>query len=107
MLKFKKVPPVVLLIWHNLCKLFLVSSYYGDGLYIEGLKPKTILGARLATICVLPLLLAGVLGAPSKEEELVHFLRKLLVEGTKEESHSVNQYTEIVDAVRFFWCVSN
>ncbi|KAL0555865.1 hypothetical protein IC582_004366 [Cucumis melo] len=69
---------------------------------IKGLKPKTILGERLATICVLPLLLAGVLGAPSKEEELVHFLRKLLVEGTKEESHSVNRYTEIVDAVRFF-----
>ncbi|XP_022133812.1 lisH domain and HEAT repeat-containing protein KIAA1468 homolog [Momordica charantia] len=69
---------------------------------IKGLKPKTILGERLATICVIPVLLAGVLGAPSKHEELVQFLRKLLVEGTKEENQPANQYTEIVDAVRFF-----
>ncbi|XP_022992815.1 lisH domain and HEAT repeat-containing protein KIAA1468-like [Cucurbita maxima] len=69
---------------------------------IKGLKPKTLLGKRLATICVLPLLLVGVLGAPSKHEELVQFLRKLLVEGSKEENQSANQFTEIVDAVRFF-----
>ncbi|XP_023550500.1 lisH domain and HEAT repeat-containing protein KIAA1468 [Cucurbita pepo subsp. pepo] len=69
---------------------------------IKGLKPKTLLGKRLATICVLPLLLVGVLGAPSKHEELVQFLRKLLVEGSKEENPSANQFTEIVDAVRFF-----
>ncbi|XP_023547428.1 lisH domain and HEAT repeat-containing protein KIAA1468 homolog isoform X1 [Cucurbita pepo subsp. pepo] len=69
---------------------------------IKGLKPKTILSERLATICVLPLLLAGVLGAPSKHEDLVQFLRKLLVEGTKEENPSANRYNEIVDAVRFF-----
>lgn len=64
------------------------------------------MGERLATICVIPVLLAGVLGAPSKHEELVQFLRKLLVEGTKEENQPANQYTEIVDAVRFFWSVS-
>ncbi|XP_022938627.1 lisH domain and HEAT repeat-containing protein KIAA1468-like [Cucurbita moschata] len=69
---------------------------------IKGLKPKTLLGRRLATICVLPLLLVGVLGAPSKHEELVQFLRKLLVEGSKEENQSANQFTEIVDAIRFF-----
>ena len=79
---------------------------YGDDLFLEGLKPKTLLGKRLATICVLPLLLVGVLGAPSKHEELVQFLRKLLVEGSKEENPSANQFTEIVDAVRFFWFVS-
>lgn len=60
---------------------------------------------RLATMCVLPLLLAGVLGAPSKKEKLAEYLRKLLVEGNSKETHSTKRNIEIVDAVRFLWFV--
>ncbi|KAM1061000.1 hypothetical protein PS2_025301 [Malus domestica] len=59
---------------------------------IKGLTPRTAVAKRLATMCVLPLLLAGVLGGPSKHEQLAEYLRKLLVEGCN---------AEIVDAVRF------
>lgn len=58
---------------------------------------------RLATMCILPLFLAGVLGAPSKNEQLVEYLRKLLVEGVGNQSTKCN--AEIVDAVRFLWLV--
>ena len=61
---------------------------------------------RLATICVLPLLLAGVLGAPSKREQLAEYLKNLLVEGTVKETQSTTCNAEIVDAVRFLWFVT-
>lgn len=54
-------------------------------------------------MCVLPLLLAGVLGAPSNHEQLVEYLRKLLVERVADQSTKCN--AEIVDAVRFLWLV--
>ncbi|XP_021763619.1 lisH domain and HEAT repeat-containing protein KIAA1468 homolog [Chenopodium quinoa] len=66
---------------------------------IEGLKPNSSVMERLATMCVMPLLLAGVLGAPSKREQLESYLRKLLVQDTSEEPHRL--HAEIVDAVRF------
>lgn len=72
---------------------------------IAGLQPRTAVAERLATMCVLPLLLAGVLGAPSKHEQLADYLRKLLVEGTVKENHSVKCNVEIVNAVRFLWFV--
>ncbi|KAK9194508.1 hypothetical protein WN944_005215 [Citrus x changshan-huyou] len=68
---------------------------------IRGLKPRTAVGERLATMGVLPLLLAGVLGAPSKHDQLADYLRKLLVEGTMKENHTVKCNAEIVNAVRF------
>ncbi|KAL5745067.1 hypothetical protein ACOSP7_026213 [Xanthoceras sorbifolium] len=68
---------------------------------IKGLKPRTALAERLATMGVLPLLLAGVLGAPSKQEHLADYLRKLLVEGPMKDNHSVKRTDEIVNAVRF------
>lgn len=68
-----------------------------------GLAPRTAVAKRLATMCILPLFLAGVLGAPSKHEQLVEYLRKLLVEGAGNQSTKCN--TEIVDAVRFLWLV--
>ncbi|KAM2855194.1 hypothetical protein FF1_025540 [Malus domestica] len=70
---------------------------------IKGLRPRTAVAKRLATMCVLPLLLAGVLGGPSKHEQLVEYLRKLLVEGVPNQSTKCN--AEIVDAVRFL-CTS-
>lgn len=73
---------------------------------ISGLRPRTAVAERLATMSVLPLLLAGVLGAPSKQEELAMYLRKLLVEGTMTETKSTKRNDEIVDAVRFLWFVT-
>ncbi|KAF5961324.1 hypothetical protein HYC85_002533 [Camellia sinensis] len=52
---------------------------------IRGLRPKTSVTERLATMCVLPLLLAGVLGSPSKNEELTEYLRNF----TFEEHHNM------------------
>lgn len=73
----------------------------------SGLKPRTAVANRLATLCILPLLLAGVLGAPSKREELTIFLRQLLVESkTKENQSTKHNSNEVLDAVRFLWCVS-
>lgn len=66
---------------------------------IEGLKPKNSVMERLATVCVMPVLLAGVLGAPSKREQLEEYLKKLLVQDTSDEPHRL--HAEIVDAVRF------
>ncbi|XP_010549912.1 PREDICTED: lisH domain and HEAT repeat-containing protein KIAA1468 homolog [Tarenaya hassleriana] len=68
---------------------------------IKGLRPRTAVADRLATLCVLPLLLAGVLGAPSKREELANFLRKILVEDKIKEDQSSAHSSEILDAVRY------
>lgn len=68
---------------------------------IKGLRPRNAVAERLATLCVLPLLLAGVLGAPSKREQLAEYLKKLLVHDTMKDNQASNRHTEIVDAVRF------
>ncbi|KAK1320907.1 hypothetical protein QJS10_CPA03g00594 [Acorus calamus] len=69
---------------------------------IKGLRPKTALGERLAIMCVLPLLLAGLLGTHSKKEQLAEYLRRLLVENTaKQDSWSVCHTAELINAVRF------
>ncbi|CAH2072626.1 unnamed protein product [Thlaspi arvense] len=68
---------------------------------IKGLKPRTAVANRLATLCILPLLLAGVLGAASKREELTNFLRQLLVESKTKENQSSKCNNEVLDAVRF------
>lgn len=70
-----------------------------------GLRPKTAVAERIATVCVLPLLLSGVLGAPSKHEQLADYLRKLLVDGTLKENQSMKRSADIIDAVRFLWFV--
>ncbi|ESQ41607.1 hypothetical protein EUTSA_v10012470mg [Eutrema salsugineum] len=68
---------------------------------IKGLKPRTAVANRLATLCILPLLLAGVLGAPSKREELTNFLRQLLLERKTKENQLSKHSNEVLDAVRF------
>ncbi|XP_042500230.1 RAB11-binding protein RELCH-like isoform X2 [Macadamia integrifolia] len=68
---------------------------------IKGLRPKTVVAERLAIMCVLPLLLAGILGAPSRHEQLAEYLRKLLVQGIMNEDKPINSNAEIIDAVRF------
>lgn len=62
---------------------------------------------RLAIMCVLPLLLAGVLGAPASQEKLSDYLRKILLQKTiSDDSWSGYRVTEVIDAVRFLWLVS-
>ncbi|KAJ7975767.1 lisH domain and HEAT repeat-containing protein [Quillaja saponaria] len=68
---------------------------------IKGMRPRTSVAEQLSTMCVLPLLLAGVLSAPSKREQLAEYLRKLLVEGTGDEMQSTKHNMEIINAVRF------
>ncbi|KAL3378141.1 hypothetical protein AABB24_004192 [Solanum stoloniferum] len=66
---------------------------------IRGLKPKTAVAERLATIGVLPLLLAGVLGSPRKHDLLTEYLRNLLIQTSGQESQTVKR--EIFFSVRF------
>ncbi|KAJ6396403.1 hypothetical protein OIU77_021437 [Salix suchowensis] len=95
---------------HIMLPLFLVSvgdnadlSFFPSVNHprIKGLRPRTAVAERIATMCVLPLLLAGVLGAPSQHEQLANYLRGLLVDGTLKESQSTKHSAEIIDAVRF------
>ncbi|KAF5181624.1 Rab11-binding protein relch-like protein [Thalictrum thalictroides] len=67
----------------------------------KGLGPKTSVDEKLAIMCVLPLLLAGILGAFGRKEQLAEYLRKLLVQSTVKEGWSANRTAEIIDAVRF------
>ncbi|KAG2311214.1 hypothetical protein Bca52824_022771 [Brassica carinata] len=62
---------------------------------IKGLKPRTAVANRLAMLCILPLLLAGVLGAPIKREELTIFLRQFLVESRTKENQSSKQQQRV------------
>ncbi|XVE72125.1 hypothetical protein DITRI_Ditri11bG0013400 [Diplodiscus trichospermus] len=68
---------------------------------IKGLRPRTAVAERLATLGILPLLLAGVLASPCKREQLSDYLRKLLVEGAMRENQSTTHNIDIVNAVRF------
>lgn len=74
-----------------------------DSAQTAGIRPKSSVAERLATMCVLPLLLAGVLGSPSKHENLTEYLRNLLVQNAVEENQLVRRNAEIVNSVRFLW----
>lgn len=61
---------------------------------------------RLAIMCVLPLLLSGILGACTSNEQLSEYLRKLLVQNTiSDDSWSGYRVAEVIDAIRFLWSV--
>ncbi|KAF9595015.1 hypothetical protein IFM89_036033 [Coptis chinensis] len=64
------------------------------------LQPKTSVSEKLAIMCVLPLLLAGILGTSSRKDQLAEYLRKLLVQSTVREGWSANRTSEIIDAVK-------
>ncbi|CAK8533811.1 unnamed protein product [Lathyrus sativus] len=68
---------------------------------IKGLRPKSSVAERLSTSCVLPLLLAGVLGGPGKRKELIDYSRKLLLEDNSKENTSTKHTPEIINAIRF------
>lgn len=66
---------------------------------IKGLMPQTAMAQRLATVCVLPLLLAGVLGHPSKRDHLTEYLRNLLIKSCGQDGQPAKQ--DIANSVRF------
>ncbi|KAF0917240.1 hypothetical protein E2562_017130 [Oryza meyeriana var. granulata] len=68
---------------------------------VRGLRPKTSIAEKLGIVCVLPLLLSGILGSPSRRQQLEEYLRKLLIQNTKDGSFSMHHTAEIIDAVRF------
>ncbi|KAM3349173.1 hypothetical protein ACQJBY_022349 [Aegilops geniculata] len=68
---------------------------------VRGFRPKTSIAEKIAIICVLPLLLSGILGSPSSRQQLEEYLRKLLIQNTKDGSFSMHHTAEIIDAIRF------
>ncbi|XP_024983065.1 lisH domain and HEAT repeat-containing protein KIAA1468 homolog isoform X2 [Cynara cardunculus var. scolymus] len=95
---------------HVMLPIFLVAVGDSAGLAcfpptaqskVQGLRPKTTVAERIATLCVLPILLAGVLGAPSKQELLTEYLRNLLVQSAAQEGQSAMHSADIYNAVRF------
>ncbi|KAI7749021.1 hypothetical protein M8C21_009927, partial [Ambrosia artemisiifolia] len=68
---------------------------------VKALRPKNVGDARIARLCVLPLLLAGVLGSPSKHEVLTEYLRNLLVQSAEVEGQSAMHSFDVYNSVRF------
>lgn len=69
---------------------------------IKGLRPRSVLAERLSASCVLPLLLAGVWGAPGKRNQLAEYLRQLLLEDDNSKENPSTKHTpELINAVRF------
>ncbi|KAD4888387.1 hypothetical protein E3N88_20460 [Mikania micrantha] len=68
---------------------------------IKALRPKIAIDKRIATLCVLPLLLAGVLGSPGKHEVLTEYLRNLLVQSAELEGQSAIHNVDVYNSVRF------
>lgn len=72
---------------------------------VSGFKPKTPMEERLAKMCVLPLLLAGVLSSPNMgTEELAVYLRELILQSSLNSgAWSPTKNSELIDSVRFLW----
>ncbi|XP_076882453.1 uncharacterized protein LOC143530932 [Bidens hawaiensis] len=68
---------------------------------VKALRPKNSGDGRIARLCVLPLLLAGVLGSPSKHEVLTEYLRNLLIQGAELEGQSAMNSVDVYNSVRF------
>ncbi|KAJ4808089.1 LisH domain and HEAT repeat-containing protein KIAA1468 [Rhynchospora pubera] len=98
---------------HIMLPVFLVAVGDGDSAdftflplaiqsRVKGLQPKNMISERLATMCVLPLLLSGILGSPLTRDQLAAYLRKILVQSkTRDNPFSSYHTTEFIDAVRF------
>lgn len=65
------------------------------------MRPRSIVAEKLSTLCVLPLVLAGILSAPGKRNKLEDYTRKLLVEDNSEENQPTKHTPEIINAIRF------
>lgn len=93
---------------HVMLPVFLVAvgdegdlTYFSQATLprLSGLRPKTSLSRRLASLGVLPLLLAGVLGSSCKQDHLMKYLKSLLFHGSEDETPT--RKMEIVNSVRF------
>lgn len=93
---------------HIMLPVFLVAVGDNDDLTyfplsvqsrIRDLRPDNVVSAKLATMGVLPLLLAGVLGSPCKHEHLSKYLKFLLFQNIGEEIQPAK--SELVNSVRF------
>lgn len=71
--------------------------------FSAGLRPENVVSQKIATMGVLPLLLAGVLGSPCKHDYLCKYLKSLLFRNIGEENQTANG--ELVNSVRFLWLV--
>ncbi|KAL2651580.1 hypothetical protein R1flu_019708 [Riccia fluitans] len=78
-----------------------LSSRLGNR--IKGMKPLTPRAEQLARTCVLPLLLAGIYGAPNmKEGFLSEYLKNLVLQSSVKQGAWTPIHTpELIDAVRF------
>lgn len=83
----------------------LVHNHFAFDSSLVGLRPRSEISERLCTLCVLPLLLAGLLGAPGKREQFAEYLRKLLLKDNFKENASTKNTPEIINAIRFIWFV--
>ncbi|XP_062211606.1 uncharacterized protein LOC133912731 [Phragmites australis] len=97
---------------HIMLPVFLVAAGdidSGDFIYfplsiqskVRGLRPKTSTAEKHAILCVFPLLLSGILGSPSSHQQLEEYLRKVLIQNTKDGSFAMHHTAEIINAVRF------
>ncbi|GJU29765.1 armadillo-like helical domain-containing protein [Tanacetum coccineum] len=68
---------------------------------VKALRPKKAVDERIATLCVLPVLLAGVFGSPSKHEVLTEYLRNLLVQSIEQEGQPAMHCADVYNSVRF------
>ncbi|KAL3700165.1 hypothetical protein R1sor_018187 [Riccia sorocarpa] len=70
---------------------------------IKGMKPLTPRAEQLARTCVLPLLLAGIYGAPNMQEGyLSEYLKNLVLQSSAKQGAWTTIHTpELIDAVRF------
>ncbi|KAG8384107.1 hypothetical protein BUALT_Bualt04G0083600 [Buddleja alternifolia] len=79
-------------------KLFPFKTQYLVFIVI-GLRPQSAMAHRLAIMCVLPLLLAGILGHTSKREQLTEYMRNLLIRSSEQDRQLTKN--EIINSVRF------
>nr|XP_043616992.1 RAB11-binding protein RELCH isoform X2 [Erigeron canadensis] len=68
---------------------------------VKALRPKLAVDERIATLCVLPVLLAGVLGFSKKHEVLTEYLRNRLVQSAEQEVQPAMHGADVYNSVRF------
>ncbi|KAI3462561.1 hypothetical protein Pfo_019224 [Paulownia fortunei] len=86
---------------HIMLPVFLVAVGNDADLKFFPFKaqPETVMAQTLATMCVLPLLLAGVLAHPRKREHLTEYLRNLLIQSSGQDGQPAKH--DIINSVCF------
>ncbi|KAL7615723.1 hypothetical protein Lser_V15G04159 [Lactuca serriola] len=68
---------------------------------IKARRPIIAMYARIATLCVLPFLLAGALGFHNKHELLTECLRNLLIQIAEKTTQLAIHSADVYNSVRF------